>query len=182
MLKVYKEKLVKTISLFDQNLNENFELLKTNVIKSLRSGGKVIFFGNGGSASDAEHLATEFIIKFKKKRISLPAISLTTNTSLITACANDFNFNYIFKRQLESLLNKKDVAIGISTSGKSKNVIMAMDFAKKNKNFVCLLTGINKVSNKYDCKISIPSKETARIQECHILIGHALIEEIEKEF
>ena len=182
MLTDYKDRLIKTISLFDKNLDKNFELLKTNVIKSLKKGGKVIFFGNGGSASDAEHLATEFIIKFKNNRISLPAISLTTNTSLITACANDFDFNYIFRRQLESLLNKEDVVIGISTSGKSKNVISALDFAKENKNFVCLLTGINKVSNKYDCNILIPSKETARIQECHILIGHALIEDIEKEF
>ena len=181
MLNNYSDKLIKTINLFDKKLHENFGKLKKNIIESLKKGNKVIFFGNGGSASDAEHLATEFIIKFKSKRKSLPSISLTSNTSLITACANDFDFAYIFQRQLESLLDKGDVVIGISTSGKSKNVIKGLDFAKKKNSFTCLLTGANKISKKYNSIISVPSKETARIQECHILIGHALIEDIEKE-
>ena len=181
MLNDYSTRLIKTINLFDKKLYKNFNNLKINIIKSLKRGNKVIFFGNGGSASDAEHLATEFIIKFKNKRKSLPSISLTSNTSLITACANDFDFTYIFQRQLESLLNSGDIVIGISTSGKSENVIRALDFVRKKKNFTCLLTGTNEISKKYNSIISVPSKETARIQECHILIGHSLIEDIEKE-
>lgn len=181
MLSDYSYKLINTINLFDEKLHKNFSNLKSNIIRSLKKGNKVIFFGNGGSASDAEHLATEFIIKFKNKRKSLPSISLTSNTSLITACANDFDFTYIFQRQLESLLNLGDVVVGISTSGKSKNVIRGLDFAKNKKCFTCLLTGENKISKKYSSIISVPSKETARIQECHILIGHALIEDVEKE-
>ena len=180
MLKNYSKNLIRTINNFDKKINKNFENLKLNITQSLKNGNKVIFFGNGGSASDAEHLATEFIIKYKNKRKSLPSISLTTNTSLITACANDFNFSYIFKRQLESLLSNGDIVIGLSTSGRSSNVIKALDYAKKNRNYTCLLTGNRKINKKYDCIISVPSKETARIQECHILIGHALIEDVEK--
>ena len=181
MLKNYSNRLIKTINLFDAKLNKNFEHLKINVIKSLKNGKKIIFFGNGGSASDAEHLATEFVVKFNNKRKSMPSISLTSNTSLITACSNDFDFSYIFQRQLESLLAKGDIVVGISTSGKSDNVIRALDFAKKNKNYTCLLTGKNKINKNYNSIISIPSQETSRIQECHILIGHSLIEDVEKK-
>lgn len=182
MLNNYSANLIKVLNSFDRKLHANFEKLKTSTYNSLRKGKKVIFFGNGGSASDAEHLATEFIVKFKTERKSLPSISLTSNTSLITACANDFDFSYIFKRQLESILENGDIVIGISTSGKSKNVLKALDYANKKKNFTCLFTGNYKTKNKYKCIISIPSKETARIQECHILIGHALIEDIEKKY
>ena len=117
MLKNYSNKLIKTINLFDAKLNKNFEHLKINVIKSLKNGKKIIFFGNGGSASDADHLATEFVVKFKNKRKSMPSISLTSNTSY-NSVSNDFDFSYIFQRQLESLLAKGDIVIGISTQKK----------------------------------------------------------------
>jgi len=165
---------------FDQVLFKNFEKLVKQSIKSLKYNGKIIFFGNGGSASDAEHLATELVIKFKKKRKSLPSIALSANTALITACANDYGYENIFSRQLESLMSPKDVIIGISTSGKSKNVLKALNYAKENGNFTCLFTGLAFKKNKYNSLIKVPSTVTSRIQECHIFLGHELISNIEK--
>ena len=170
-----------TFEQFDNILFKNFKKLVNQSVKSLKNNGKLIFFGNGGSASDAEHLATEFVIKFKKKRISLPSIALSANTALITACANDFGYENIFSRQLESLMKPEDTIIGISTSGKSKNVLKALNFAQKKGNFTCLLTGLSCKKKSYNSLIKVPSTITSRIQECHIFLGHELIENIEKK-
>ena len=182
VLKIYIKELGNILNQFDLKLENSLKKLIMASAEAIKLNKKIIFFGNGGSASDAEHLATELIIKFKNKRKSFASIALSANTSLITACANDYNFNYIFERQLESLLQKGDIVIGFSTSGKSKNILKALNYAKKKNNFSALFTG-NRFNEKlsYDSVIKIPSKSTARIQECHILLGHIFVEEIEKQ-
>ena len=150
-------------------------------IKSLKRKKKILFFGNGGSASDAQHLATELTVRFSKDRKAIPAISLATDTSALTAIGNDFGFDFIFSRQIEALGNKDDVAIGITTSGKSKNVINAIKTAKK-KGLKCVVfTGnyTNLFSDFCDEIISVPARNTSRIQEMHILIGQMLCNALE---
>ena len=156
-----------------------------NVIKicisSLKRKKKILFFGNGGSASDAQHLATELTVRFSKNRKAIPAISLVTDTSALTAIGNDFGFDFIFSRQIEALGDKDDVAIGITTSGKSKNVINAIKTAKK-KGLKCVVfTGnyTRLVSGFCDEIISVPALNTSRIQEMHILIGQMLCNALE---
>lgn len=143
---------------------------------SLKKGNKIILFGNGGSAADSQHIAAEFIGKFMVKRKSLAAMALTTNTSSLTAIANDLSFDDIFARQLEGIAKKGDVVIGITTSGKSKNVIDGIKMANKIGCHAITLTGNNgrNLAKISDVCIAIPSTNTQRIQECHILVGHIL--------
>ena len=122
-----------SIDSFLKNNFDDFNNFLNLVIKTLKKGNKIILFGNGGSASDAQHIATELVVKYKKKRRSIPAISLSTDTSALTAIGNDFSFNEIFSRQIESIGKPGDIAIGITTSGKSLNVINALKLAKKKK-------------------------------------------------
>ena len=155
------------------------------IIKTLKKGNKIILFGNGGSASDAQHIAAELVVKYKKKRRSIPAISLSTDTSSLTAIGNDFSFDEIFSRQLESIGNTGDIAIGISTSCKSKNVLNALKLAKKKKIKSVILTKYNYPNKKQidkitDLVLTVPANETARIQELHILIGHLMCEIIDQ--
>lgn len=152
------------------------------ILEALKNGNKILFCANGGSASQASHLACEFIVKFKDKRKSLPAISLTADNSVVTAIGNDFSFEDIFKRQIEGLGNKNDVLIALSTSGRSKNVLEALKQAKSQNLKTIFLTGENEPEADCDCTISIPSGETAQIQEMHILIGHLICEIIEENF
>ena len=148
------------------------------VIDSLRKGGKIIFFGNGGSAADSQHLAAEFVGRFKKDRKALAAIALTTDTSILTSLANDYGYEVIFAKQIEALGNKGDVAVGISTSGKAKNVIQGIKRAKEaNLKTVALTGGDGGILSKTaDINLVVPSKVTARIQEAHITIGHIICE------
>ncbi|MBI4029427.1 MAG: SIS domain-containing protein [Candidatus Blackburnbacteria bacterium] len=141
------------------------------ITKALGRGNKLLLFGNGGSAADAQHIAGEFIGRYA-------AIALTTNTSTITAIGNDYGFDHIFERQIESLCRKGDIAIGISTSGMSKNVILGL-IAAKSKGAKCIaLTGnrAGKMSNVADLTVKVPTTSTPRIQECHIMIGHIVYE------
>ena len=124
---------ISSIDFFLKNHFDEFNNFLNLVIKTLKKGNKIILFGNGGSASDAQHIATELVVKYKKKRRSIPAISLSTDTSALTAIGNDFSFNQIFARQIESIGKPGDIAIGITTSGKSVNVINALKLAKKKK-------------------------------------------------
>ena len=156
-----------------------------NIIKicvsSLKRKKKILFFGNGGSASDAQHLATELTVRFSKNRKAIPAISLATDTSAITAIGNDLGFDHLFSRQIEAIGNAGDVAIGISTSGKSENVINGLKKAKQ-MGLKCLaLTGkhTKDVDKLCDQVISIPADNTSRIQEMHIMIGQMLCNAIE---
>jgi len=138
------------------------------------SGNKLLIFGNGGSASDSQHIAAEFTNRFEVNRKPLPAIALTTDTSALTAISNDFKFNMIFSKQIEALGKEGDVAIGISTSGTSPNVIRGLSIAKRMNIKTILLTSHKIKSSLFDVTIKVPLKNTARIQEMHILIGHIL--------
>ena len=131
---------ISSIDLFLKKNFDDFNIFLNLVIKTLKKGNKIILFGNGGSASDAQHIAAELVVKYKKKRKSIPAISLSTDTSALTAIGNDFSFNEIFSRQIESIGKPGDIAIGITTSGKSKNVINALKLAKKKKIISVILT------------------------------------------
>jgi D-sedoheptulose 7-phosphate isomerase len=152
------------------------------VIEALKKGGKLIVFGNGGSASDAQHIAAELVGRFKRDRPALPSLALTTNTSIITALANDFGYEVIFSRQIEALAGKLDVALGISTSGKAKNVALGLKQAKKMGLKTIALTGGEggELVKLADLSLVVPSSVTARIQEAHITIGHILCELIEE--
>jgi D-sedoheptulose 7-phosphate isomerase len=151
------------------------------VTDAIRKGNKVFLFGNGGSAADAQHIAAEIVGRFAFDRAPLPAISLTNNSSSITAIANDYGFDQIFSRQIEGLGRAGDVAIGISTSGQSPNIIRAISAAKKIGLHTVGLTGSDgkDLKNAADYCIRVPSTETPRIQECHILIGHIIAELVE---
>ncbi len=152
------------------------------IMSAARDDKKIIVFGNGGSAADAQHFAAELVVKFEKKRPPLNALALTTNTSTLTACGNDFGFDEIFVRQLEPLLKVGDIAIGISTSGNSPNVVKAIAFAKKKKIFTIGLTGRDGGLMKEiaDLVLFAPSDVTARIQESHILAIHIICKLIEE--
>jgi D-sedoheptulose 7-phosphate isomerase len=152
------------------------------LIDSLGAGNKLILMGNGGSAADAQHIAAEFVGRFAFDRPALPALALSVNTSCVTAIGNDYGFDLVFSRQIEALGRRGDVAIGISTSGKSANVIRGMSTARKMGMETVGLTGANggPLADVVDYCICAPSTETPRIQECHILIGHIISELVEQ--
>jgi D-sedoheptulose 7-phosphate isomerase len=149
---------------------------------SLRGGGKLLFFGNGGSAADAQHIAAELIVRYKSDRPSISAIALTTDSSALTACGNDLGFDALFERQIEGLGRKDDVAIGISTSGNSANVLRGLGRAKSMGLKTVGLTGFSggQMRDVCDALIAVPSSVTARIQEMHILVGHMLCKALEQ--
>tara|TARA_B100001013_G_scaffold336886_1_gene256537 strand:+ start:1434 stop:2024 length:591 start_codon:yes stop_codon:yes gene_type:complete len=156
-----------------------------NVItKSLKKGKKIILFGNGGSAADAQHIAAEFVGRFNIERKSLPAIALTTDSSIITSISNDYSFDVVFSRQCESIVSKDDVAIGISTSGNSVNVKNALNICKKNgaKTIGLLGNGGGKIKSIVDYPLIIKSKSTPRIQEVHRIVSHLICDLVEKNF
>jgi len=172
-----------------QSLLKSPELLSTVagvselLARALLEGNKVFFFGNGGSAADAQHIAAEFVGRFALERPALPALALSVNTSCVTAIGNDYGFDQVFSRQLEALARPGDIAVGISTSGKSPNVAMALAVAKTMKLRTVALTGRTggTLRGNVEYCICIPSDETPRIQECHILIGHIISELVERE-
>jgi D-sedoheptulose 7-phosphate isomerase len=172
---------VKQALLLDAGFHSLVAQVAIQIVKSLRAGGKVLFFGNGGSAADAQHLAAEFTGRYLKERRALPALALNANTSSLTAIGNDYGFNHVFARQLEALGRKGDVAVGISTSGNSSNVLVALEAAKAKSIYTVALVGASGGAMKKlaDCAICIPSDETPRIQECHILTGHLICEIVE---
>lgn len=156
--------------------------IAAEIIATYRRGGKVILFGNGGSAADAQHLACELVGRFMKERKGLPAIALTVNTSILTAVANDYGYEKIFIRQIEALAVSGDLIIGISTSGKAENVNQAIEFAKQRGITTIGLTGSTggNLAKLVDICLTIPSNSTPRIQEAHITVGHILCELIEE--
>ncbi|NQY25706.1 MAG: SIS domain-containing protein [Piscirickettsiaceae bacterium] len=164
-------------------LEPQVSILINTIRNSLASGNKVLFFGNGGSASDAQHLAAEFVVRYYKQRAPLAAIALTTDTSIITAHGNDFSFDTIFDRQIQALAKQGDVAIGLSTSGNSANVINGLNTAKQAGCTTIAFTGIDggQLRESTDSCICIPSDETARVQEGHIIIGHYICEALDKD-
>jgi D-sedoheptulose 7-phosphate isomerase len=146
------------------------------VSQSLRRERKLLLFGNGGSAADAQHIAAEFVSKYRQERRPLAALALTVNTSCLTAIGNDFGFDLVFSRQMEAFGTRGDVAIGISTSGNSENVLQALKVARKMGITTVGLTGKDggRMKSRVDYCLAVPSNDTARIQECHILLGHII--------
>jgi D-sedoheptulose 7-phosphate isomerase len=153
------------------------------LVDALSRGNKVLLFGNGGSAADAQHIAAELVGRFAFERPALPALALSVNSSCVTAIGNDYGFDRVFSRQLEALGRPGDIAIGISTSGNSPNVVLALSVARKMGLHTVALTGPTGGSllKNVDHCICVPSNETPRIQECHILVGHVISELVERE-
>jgi D-sedoheptulose 7-phosphate isomerase len=172
----------KTIEKFFEAGSERLDQVTDLLCQSLSSGHKILIFGNGGSASQSQHFAAELVNKFLKVRAPLPALSLTTDTSALTSIANDFSFDFVFSRQIEALGEKGDMALGLSTSGNSPNIILAFESARKKgiKTIAVTGNGGGKMASVCDYLLDVPSKETPRIQEVHLLILHILAEEIEK--
>jgi D-sedoheptulose 7-phosphate isomerase len=160
------------------------ELLASRMIEALQKGRKVVVFGNGGSAADAQHFAGELVGRFEKERPGLAAIALTTDTSILTAVANDYSYDEVFARQVQSLVQAGDVAVGISTSGNSRSVIKGVEAAKKLKAWTACLTGESggRLKDVVDCCIQVPSPRTAHIQECHIALIHAICALVDEAF
>jgi D-sedoheptulose 7-phosphate isomerase len=177
----FNEHLLTAESLF--NLTDQIIKSAKICIKSLNNGGKILLFGNGGSAADSQHLAAELVGRYKISRRGLPAISLNTDTSIITSVGNDFGYDNVFERQVEALANKNDVVIGISTSGNSRNVINGLKMANKLHCNTIGLSGKDGGEMQSICNINlnISSSNTPRIQEMHILIGHTLCHLIEQD-
>ena len=152
------------------------------LVSAYCAGHKALFFGNGGSAADAQHLAAEFVGRYLRQREPLPALALNANSSAVTAIGNDYGYDQVFARQLKALATPGDVAVGISTSGNSPNVIEALRCARRSGLFTITLTGLSggRLRHLVDVLIAVPSDETPRIQECHILIGHALCDAVEQ--
>jgi len=167
-----------------EKLVPSIEQAASLLIAALKSGKKILLCGNGGSAADSQHFAAELVSRYKKERRSLPAIALTVDTSILTAIGNDYSFDRVFARQVEGLGEKGDVLIGISTSGKSKNVLEAVKTAsgKGLKTLGLLGCGGGTIASACDASIIIPSSDTPRIQEAHILVIHILCTLIEEEF
>ena len=161
----------------------NIEAAANAMIRSLGNGGKILAFGNGGSAADSQHLAAELVGRFRKERRALPAIALTTNTSTMTAMANDYSFDAVFAREVEALGRKNDVAVAISTSGNSKNVIEAVKKARGLgiKTIGLLGCGGGKLKGMCDISIVVASDSTPRVQESHIMLIHILCQLVEDE-
>lgn len=187
MLNGIVSKIEENIDLKKNVLNDkiilgNIQQLCESMIEVYKNGGKVLLFGNGGSASDALHLAGELLGRFKLERKSLAAIALNADVATMTAVANDYGYEFIYSRQIEGLMTQKDIAIGFSTSGNSKNVYNALKLAKEigGKTVAFLGNDGGEIKDIVDIPLVIPSKNTARIQECHILIGHIMCENVEE--
>lgn len=159
------------------------ESIVNSILSAHKSGGKVVLFGNGGSAADAQHLACELVGRVALKRQAFPAIALTTNTSTLTALANDYGYETVFSRQVEALVNEKDIVIGLSTSGNSPNVVRAIQAAKTKGAKTIGLTGDDggNLAKVADLVLTVPSDSIPRIQEAHITIGHIICEMVERE-
>jgi D-sedoheptulose 7-phosphate isomerase len=184
-----EEKIVKA---FEESISVKGKFLKDNVATIIEAskmiaaafteGRKLLLFGNGGSATDASHMAAEFVNRFKRERPGLPAIALTTDMAVITSIANDYDYSEIFARQIKSLSDEGDVVLAISTSGSSGNVLKAMDVAKRRKLKTIVFTGAKgeKFASKADCAFIVPSDNTPRVQETHITLGHVLCQMVEE--
>jgi len=184
MKKAIEKIFAESIRVKQQTLADNKDKIGkavTMITGALKKSRKVLLFGNGGSAADSQHIAAELIGRFQKERKALAAVALTTDTSALTALGNDYGFDVIFARQIEGLGVKGDVAVGLSTSGNSVNVVKGLKAAKRRGLKTISLTGCDggKVAKLTDISLIVPSKVTARIQESHVVIAHAICELVE---
>ncbi|SFE55256.1 D-sedoheptulose 7-phosphate isomerase [Thermoflexibacter ruber] len=176
-LQAHKAVIQKVIDTLQEDILKASEML----VETLKRGNKILLFGNGGSAGDAQHIAAELTGRYKTERRGLPAIALTTDTSALTAIGNDYGFQRVFDRQVEALAVKGDLLVGISTSGNSPNVINAL---KLGKEIGCMTLGLSgrgggKMTEFCDLNLIVPSEDTPRIQEMHILIGHIVCQAVD---
>lgn len=182
-IKAELKESIEVKNLVIKSLVPQIEQAARMMLEALKNGNKIIFFGNGGSAADAQHLAAELIGRYHKDRKSLAAVALSTDTSILTSLSNDYGFEIVFARQVEGLAKKGDVAFGISTSGNSRNVIEGIEKAKE---IGCKTIGLlgcdgGRIAEVVDLALTVPCKATPRIQESHITIGHILCSLIEQE-
>ena len=182
IVKILEECVSIKRAMAENSVNEIKHLAEL-IMGAYKNGGKLVLMGNGGSAADAQHIACEMVGQFKLKRKAFPAIALTTNTSTLTAIANDYGFSSVFSRQIEALVTSKDVVIGISTSGDSLNVVKAIKAARIIGAKTIGLTGSEggRLAKVADFTLRVPSDITPRVQEMHITIGHIVCEMVEKE-
>lgn len=159
---------------FSDTLIEDIERFAHRGAEALRAGGKLVFFGNGGSAADAQHLAAELVVRLRADRPGLAALALTTNSSVLTAAGNDYGFECVFSRQIESLVAPQDVLVALSTSGTSPNVVRGVEAGRARGAFVVGMTGESggKLKGRVDLLLNVPSSDAQRIQEAHITLGH----------
>lgn len=181
ILKIFEESLEVKERFVKENIETIIEVSKV-IAKAFNEGKKLLLFGNGGSATDASHIAAEFVNRFKKDRPGLPAIALNTDIAVVTSIANDYDYTEVFSRQLKSLAQEGDIVIAISTSGNSSNVIKAMDVAKEKRLRTIAFTGAKgeRFASKADYAFIVPSENTPRIQETHITLGHVLCQMVEE--
>ena len=173
-----------TVARFRDQCSDVIAAMGEETVACLKRGGKICFFGNGGSAADSQHFATEFVVRFTRNRRGLPSIAFTTDTSLLTACANDFGFEAVFARQIEALCRPGDIVVGISTSGNSANVVRGLDFARREGITTFAFTGekARACGAHADLLLAVPSPVTARVQECHLIAGHLICDLAEIAF
>jgi D-sedoheptulose 7-phosphate isomerase len=167
---------------FSDELLARINLFAEKSAATLRSGGKIVFFGNGGSAADAIHLAAELVVRLRADRPGLAALALSTNPSILTAAANDYGFEHIFARQIESLVSAQDVLVALSTSGKSPNIIRGVEAGRARHTYTVAFTGQTggNLASKIDLLLNVPSDDPQRIQEAHITMGHIACSLIER--
>lgn len=179
--KAFEESISVKEKFFKENVEAIMEASKM-IASAFTEGKKLLLFGNGGSATDASHMAAEFVNRFKRERPGLPAIALTTDMAVITSIANDYDYSEIFARQIKSLSDEGDLVLAISTSGSSANVLKAMDVAKRRKLKTIVFTGAKgeKFASKADYAFIVPSDNTPRVQETHITLGHVLCQMVEE--
>lgn len=176
--------LVKSKLLEDQSNIDSIQLCIDAIHKALKNGHKILFCGNGGSAADAQHLAAEFSGRFYKDRKALPAEALHVNTSYLTAVANDYSYDVVYSRLIEGIGHAGDVLVALTTSGNSANIVHALHVAKLKNMFTIGFTGSTggKIKDICDVMIKIPSDDTPRIQECHIMVGHIICQLVEEKY
>ena len=183
IVEIFIESIKVKQKVVDSDAAQKISIMAELIARSIEKGGKLLLCGNGGSAADAQHLAAELVVRFRPNvnRRAICAISLALDTSTLTACGNDFSFSEIFSRSLEALANPGDILIAISTSGNSENIELAIKKAKEMGVKSCALLGCNggRIKSLADIEYIVPSNETARVQEVHAMLGHALIENIE---
>ena len=184
MKKEIEESILRSSSIIKESVSLSLDIEKAIaiIVNCLKNGNKIILFGNGGSAADAQHIASEFVGRFQKERKSYPAISLTSDSSILTSLSNDYSFDSIFSRQCESLVNLNDVVIAISTSGNSKNIVKGLETAKERGAKIISLLGNSGgvIKNYSDLTIIVDSDVTAHIQEVHRVIYHTICNFVEK--
>ncbi len=178
------DELIQAVLYVKENLADKVEQLAEKIIEAFKKGNKVILMGNGGSAADAQHIAAEFVGRFKKERPSLPALALNTNSSTLTAIGNDYSYDVVFSRQIDGFAKEGDVVIGISTSGNSKNVYLALGLAKRKGCYTAAFLGKDggTIKDICDLPLIVKVKDTPHIQACHIFMAHCMCDLVDQAY